>query len=92
MDPTFLLIQNMNQAEAARQAILRMLKDRQVKHLEEFTVRVEFVIKHNEFVYGYNLRVFPRNSTTPVINLWAETRDELLSDVNIITLLMLYNS
>lgn len=100
-NPAMMLTNHMMQASKLRDAIKEMLRKRKVKRLKDFYLVVDFNVMPNDrdlsVVYGYNLRVFEMHANThvtrkPVLSIWAETRDTLVNDENMLLLLMLYNS
>lgn len=90
--PGLLLINNMHTASKVRDAIKDMLRKLKPKRLNDYKVVVDFTMPVDQFIYAYNLRVYPVDSRTPVLSIWSETRDGLVSDENMAKLLILYNS
>ena len=94
-NPALLLTNQMMAASKLRVAILTMLAKRKVRRYGDFRLMVDFTVMPDHNVYGYNLRVFEKNAkgkNKPLISFWAETRDQLVNDENMLLLLMLYNS
>jgi hypothetical protein len=90
--PGMLLMNNMHTASRMRDAITEMLRRKKVTRLNDFSLVVDFAMKPDEFTYEYNLRVYRKDKKgPPVLSFWAPTRDALVSDVNVVKLLILYN-
>ena len=96
--PGLLLTNNMMQASKLRDAIATMLGKRKVKRAKDFRMVVDFAIMPDRSspTYGFNLRLYSRNTTRdgrkPILSIWGETREDIVTDENMLMLLMLYNS
>lgn len=90
--PGLLLINSMMQANRVREAIRAFLVERKVTRFADYKLMVDFTMRQDEYTYQFCLRVFPRDSKTPVLTLWSETRDGLVADENLALLMVLYNS
>jgi hypothetical protein len=100
-DPAFIMMRNMTQASSLRSAVRRELA-RRVLIRDDLNLDVIYDmmpprlpdIDPREIRYGFNLRVW-RNSKKPpklMLSLWGETREELLSTTNMLTLFLIYRA
>lgn len=84
------MTKNIITANRIRDVIGTYLKDSKVLRLTDYFIAVDYMMVETQ--YKFNLRVKTKKTGKTVLSLLGDTGEDLLSNQNLATLLLLYNS